>query len=87
MHVNGKEALMSVSDDVARIVLDVSPTATIRVDQYGRSLRELGLDSLDHATILLQVEEKFGVKIPDDAAESLVSVSAIAEFVASYRGA
>jgi acyl carrier protein len=78
---------MSERDDVVRIIRDVSPTATIRADQYGDSLLDLGLDSLDHATILLQVEEKFGVKIPDDAAASLVTVTAIAEFVASHRAA
>jgi acyl carrier protein len=78
---------MSERDDVVRIIRDVSPTATIRADQYGDSLLDLGLDSLDHATILLQVEEQFGVKIPDDAAASLDTVTAIADFVATHRPA
>ena len=76
---------MSSIDDVLRIIRDVSPGVTIGRDQYGTSLIDLGLDSLDHATILLQVEEYFGVKIPDDAAASLITVIAIAEFVSSHR--
>ena len=76
---------MSERDDVARIINDLNPTTTVRPDQYDQSLLDLGLDSLDHATILLHVEEAFGVKIPDEAAPTLVSVATIADFVAAHR--
>jgi acyl carrier protein len=72
---------MSERDDVVRIIRDVSPTATIRADQYGDSLLDLGLDSLDHATILLQVEEKFGVKIPDDELANLRTVGDAVSYI------
>lgn len=78
---------MSDRDTIAAIVSDVSPAIKIASADYDKSLFDLGLDSLDHATILLQVEEKFDVKIPDDHADVMISVSAIADFVAKNRNA
>ncbi len=78
---------MSDQDTIAEIVRDVSPSVTLEPNVYGQSLFDLGLDSLDHATILLQVEEKFGIKIPDDVAGRMMSVSDIAAFVAKSRAA
>jgi acyl carrier protein len=63
----------------------VSPTTAQLPEHHDQSLLDLGLDSLDHATILLHVEEAFGLKIPDETAPSLVTVAAIADFVASRR--
>ena len=51
------------------------------------SLFDLGFDSLDHATILLQVEETFDVKIPDEESENLITVRQIAGFVAARKAA
>lgn len=78
-----------MEDDVkiADLIRDVAPSISIGPAQYDRSLFALGIDSLDHASILLQVEEHFGIKIPDEAAESLTSVAAIAGFVAANRKA
>jgi acyl carrier protein len=78
---------MSVREDVVRIIGDVCPGMAIQPEQYQQSLLEIGLDSLDHATVLLQVEEAFNVKIPDQEAPSLVSVATIADFVAAHREA
>ena len=75
---------MSDREAIAAIVRDVNPSIAIEPAQYDKSLFDLGLDSLDHSTILLNVEEKFGVKIPDDVAGSMVSVSEIAKFVADH---
>jgi len=76
---------MSDHDAIADLVRDVAPSIALGPGQYDQSLFDLGIDSLDHASILLQVEERFGVKIPDEAAEALTSVSAIAGFVTSCR--
>jgi len=78
---------MSDHDTIAAIVSDVSPAIKIGPDDYDKPLFDLGLDSLDHATILLHVEEKFDVKIPDDRADAMISVLAIADFVAKNRKA
>jgi acyl carrier protein len=76
---------MSEQDAIAAIVRDISPTIKIEPALYGKPLFDLGLDSLDHATVLLQVEEKFEVKIPDDVAGSMLSVTDIASYVLKNR--
>lgn len=70
---------------IADLIRDVAPSVKIGPAEYEHSLKDLGLDSLDHASILLQVEEQFGIKIPDEAAEGLTSVGAIARFVAASK--
>jgi acyl carrier protein len=77
---------MSIQDEIAKIVSDVCPSISVEPERYDNSLFDTGIDSLDHATILLQVEEKFDVKIPDDVVPGLVSVSLIAKFVANAKG-
>jgi acyl carrier protein len=42
---------------------------------------EGGIDSLDHSMILLAVEEKCGVKIPDEAVSRCASIAGIIAFL------
>ena len=44
-------------------------------------LKEQGIDSLDMMTLFLNLEEKFGVKIPDAEIDNLVSIDRIAEYL------
>lgn len=38
---------------------------------------EAGLDSLDHATILLLIQEEYGLTVPDDAIDDCRSIEGI----------
>jgi acyl carrier protein len=49
------------------------------------SLYDAGLDSLDHATLLLAVQETFGVAIPDADVDKCQSIGAIVEYVNAHR--
>jgi acyl carrier protein len=42
---------------------------------------DLGLDSLDVAEIVYELEEAFAITIPDDSAERLLSISDTVEFI------
>jgi acyl carrier protein len=42
---------------------------------------DLGLDSLDVAEIVYEMEETFGVKIPDSAAERIQKISDTVDFI------
>lgn len=46
---------------------------------------ESGLDSLDHASILLALQENSGLTVPDEALEECRSISGIIEY-ASKKG-
>jgi acyl carrier protein len=57
-----------VSADVAKI-------------KGGGLLRDAGVDSLDMMNVLLAVEEKFGIKIPDDDIPKLETVAGIVAYL------
>ena len=42
---------------------------------------ELGLDSLDYAELIMEFEQDFNIRIPDNDAEQLQTVSEIVEYV------
>jgi acyl carrier protein len=43
------------------------------------SLQDLGLDSLDTITAVFELEDKFGISIPDDEVRSIRSVADVVE--------
>ena len=42
---------------------------------------DLGADSLDNVELVMAFEEEFGVEIPDDAAEKIVTVKDAITFI------
>jgi acyl carrier protein len=42
---------------------------------------DLGLDSLDIAEMVYEIEETFGITIPDDAAEKIQKISDTVDFI------
>lgn len=42
---------------------------------------DLGLDSLDHVEIMMELEDEFGLEIPDQEAEKLMRPSEVAKFI------
>jgi acyl carrier protein len=66
--------IISIFDD-AGIAADVSKLKS------DTSLRTAGVDSLDMMNILLQIEEKYGIKIPDEVAAELDSIDHIVSYL------
>ena len=52
-------------------VLNIEPEEVTMTSTF---VDDLGADSLDILQIIMGIEEEFDVKIPDDAAEHIVSV-------------
>lgn len=46
------------------------------------SFSDAGMDSLDHVTILLTLEERFGLEVPDEHVEECSSIAGILRFAA-----
>lgn len=46
-------------------------------------VQDLEADSLDMVELLMSLEDEFGVSVPDDMANELVTVSAIVNFIES----
>lgn len=46
-------------------------------------VRDLGIDSLDYAELVMDFEQTFDIKIPDDDAEKLQTISQAVKYIES----
>jgi len=67
--------------EIMKIIEDAGVTADLDMIREGKSLTDAGVDSLDLANVLLCIEEKYDIKIPDEDIEQLDSVSAIIDYL------
>ncbi len=51
------------------------------IDEHTKVMEDLGADSLDVVEMLMAMEETFGLTIPDEEIEELITVSDIVEYV------
>ena len=49
-------------------------------------MEDLGADSLDTVELVMAFEEEFGIEIPDDAAESIVTVGDAVKYIEKSQG-
>ncbi len=75
--------MTEIRDELTIIVRDVRPNITLKDDKdYDRPLNEIGIDSLDAMTILLEVEEKYGLEeVPDGEYEKLTTLNLLVDYV------
>ena len=69
-------------DKVKEIIVDklgVEDDGKITMD--AKFIDELGADSLDTVELIMQFEEEFGIEIPDEDAEGLISVGEAVDYI------
>ncbi|MDZ4806606.1 MAG: acyl carrier protein [Candidatus Eisenbacteria bacterium] len=66
---------MAFSDEKVReIIVEQLGVAADQVKPEARFIDDLGADSLDTVELIMALEEEFGVEIPDEDAEKMVTV-------------
>ena len=63
-----------VEDKVKQIIVDQLGVDEAEVTPTASFVDDLGADSLDTVELVMAFEEEFGVEIPDDQAETIVTV-------------
>ena len=66
--------MSSVADKVKSIIVEQLGVDEEEVTPDASFVDDLGADSLDVVELVMAFEEEFGVEIPDDAAEKIVTV-------------
>ena len=83
---NFKEKNMSeVQDQVKKIVIDHLGIDESKVTPEAKFIDDLGADSLDTVELVMAFEEKFGIEIPDDAAETIQTVQNAIDYIESKK--
>lgn len=70
-----------VADCVKKIVVEHLGVEAEKVSEKASFIEDLGADSLDTVELVMAFEEEFGVEIPDDAAENIVTVGDAVKFL------
>ena len=73
--------MSDVSDRVKKIVVDHLGVDEAKVTDSASFIDDLGADSLDTVELVMAFEEEFGVEIPDDAAETILTVGDAVKFI------
>lgn len=76
------ERIMSdIAERVKKIVVEHLGVDAAKVTDNASFIDDLGADSLDTVELVMAFEEEFGVEIPDDAAEKIVTVKDAVAFI------
>jgi len=65
---------MSLEKKVREIIADRLKLDVEQVQTNSRFIEDLGADSLDIVEMIMQIEEDFGITIPDEEAEKIKTV-------------
>jgi acyl carrier protein len=79
--------MSDVAERVKKIVVQHLGVDAEKVVDNADFIDDLGADSLDRVELVMAFEEEFGVEIPDDAAESIVTVGDAVKFVEKAKAA
>ena len=73
--------MSDTAERVKNIVVEHLGVDADKVVEGASFIDDLGADSLDTVELVMAFEEEFGVEIPDDAAETIVTVGDAVKFL------
>ncbi len=77
--------MSEIEDQVKKIVIDHLGIEESKVTPESKFIDDLGADSLDTVELVMAFEEKFGIEIPDDAAETIQTVKDAINYIESKQ--
>lgn len=76
---------MAHLDDIKEVVVEQLSVNPDEVKPDAKFVEDLGADSLDVVELIMALEEKFGVDIPDDEAEKIQTVQDVVDYIESRQ--
>ena len=73
--------MSDIADRVKKIVVENLGVDAGDVTEAASFIDDLGADSLDTDELVMAFEEEFGIEIPDDAAETILTVADAVKFI------
>ncbi|MGM0534341.1 MAG: acyl carrier protein [Campylobacterota bacterium] len=72
---------MAILDEVKEVVVEQLSVDAGEVKEESKFVEDLGADSLDVVELVMALEEKFGIEIPDEDAEKIATVSDAVKYI------
>lgn len=73
--------MSDVLSRVKSIVVEHLGVEESKVTEQSSFVDDLGADSLDRVELVMAFEEEFGVEIPDEAAEKILTVQSAVDYI------
>ena len=78
--------MSDIASRVKKIVVEHLSVDEAKAVPEASFIDDLGADSLDTVELVMAFEEEFGIEIPDDAAEKILTVQNAIEFIKTTQG-
>ena len=72
---------MSTFDKVKEVIVDKLGVEEDKIETSSSFVDDLGADSLDTVELIMQLEEEFGIEIPDESAEKMTTVQQAVDYI------
>lgn len=70
-----------IFERAAQVISETLKIERSRITRGSRFVDDLNADSLDMLTLLMQLEDEFGKKIPDEVARTLTTVGSVLDYL------
>lgn len=75
---------MALLDDVKEVVVEQLDCDAAEIKEESKFIEDLGADSLDVVELVMALEEKFDIEIPDEDAEKILTVGDAIKYVEDH---
>ncbi len=75
----------AVFNDLKEIIVEQLAVDPEEVTLEASFVEDLNADSLDLVELIMEIEEKFGIQVPDEIAEKIVTVSDAIDYIQEQR--
>jgi len=79
--------MSDVAERVKKIIVEHLGVDAAKVTDNASFIDDLGADSLDTVELVMAFEEEFGIEIPDDAAEKIITVKDAVDYINQKKAA
>ena len=83
-YLRGGELIMSseeIFEKIKSIIIEQLQVSDTTVTEESSFIDDLGADSLDLVELIMALEEEFGIEIPDEDAEKVVTVGDVVNYI------
>ncbi|GAA7186125.1 acyl carrier protein [Helicobacter pylori] len=78
---NSSVLYSALFEQVRSIIAEQLNVDAAQVTPEAEFVKDLGVDSLDVVELIMALEEKFGIEIPDEQAEKIVNVGDVVKYI------
>lgn len=79
--LNVRRFYMALFDDVRAVIVEQLGVNADEVKENSNFIDDLNADSLDVVEMIMALEEKFGIEIPDQDAEAIKTVKDVVDYI------